>query len=550
MPSNSETLQLIAQVQDLFSQPILSMKKSLQGLSEHGRAVHTEGQKYAKQHAEAFQGLHKTMRETAEQAEGIFQPTMVALGISAIGTGTAIAALAKGIKDLGAYGKEMSFASHETGLAINSLNAWIEAGKRANITSDAMIGSLTSTNEKLSQFEKRRDSALQQFFAVNMDKPVMAKLEHDLRAAKGDREKQDRLILETYGKLQEADQHLLEEAFGEQNFRRFNSKDIDDSVGKLHRFTDQEIADLKRQQEAFDDTVAAARKFATEIELSLSKPMKEAVDAVGTFLNEHGEEMKSFLATVAEDIKSADWDGFAKGIGKTATETKKLIDAVGGANVFQGLIALKLGGVPGLAALLAYKGASAAKEKLDESGVASGLDRKKGESVGDWLGRLAVPPGTKMLRDKPIWDEDAPTPEKESFRGRIPDIQKPDMGGLQKAAYRTGEETPGAEIRAEAVMTRATMRGTAEGSRIGTLAAFHEWMDEQKRGAGGGGVVPAAYIIQEKELAARAASVAAMAASAGVLGGGLGGGGSSCARRGRNGARRPRHGQRSVWRNR
>jgi hypothetical protein len=34
-----------------------------------------------------------------------------------------------------------------------------------------------------------------------------------------------------------------------------------------------------------------------------------------------------------------------------------------------------------------------------------------------------------------------------------------------------GGETPGAEIRQEAVITRATMRGTAEGSRIGVLNA-------------------------------------------------------------------------------
>jgi len=226
------------------------------------------------------------------------------------------------------------------------------------------------------------------------------------------------------------------------------------------------------------------------MELSLTPAMKEVVEGVKAFIDEHGADLKQFLGEVADDIKSADWKGSAEGIGKTATETKKLIDAVGGANVFQGLIALKLGGVPGLAALLAYKGASAAKEKLDESGLASGLDRKKGESVGDWLGRLAVPPGTKMLRDKPIWEDEAPTPEKQSYRGRIPDLQKPG-DGFQHAAYRTGgEETPGAEIRAEAVMTRATMRGTSEGSRIGVLAAFHELEDEKRRG---GGIQTAAY---------------------------------------------------------
>jgi len=187
MASNNEVLSLTAQVIDRYSAPIRDMTRSLRTMSEHGKAVHVEGARYAKQHRDSFEDLRKTARETGDQFKNVLNPTLVGL---------------------------------ETGLAINSLNAWIEAGKRANITSEAMIGSLTSANEKLSQFDKRRDSALQQFFAVNMDKPVMANLYNALRAAKGDREKQDRLILDTYEKLQEADQHLLEEAFGEQNFRR------------------------------------------------------------------------------------------------------------------------------------------------------------------------------------------------------------------------------------------------------------------------------------------------------------------------------------------
>jgi hypothetical protein len=129
--------------------------------------------------------------------------------------------------------------------------------------------------------------------------------------------------------------------------------------------------------------------------------------------------------------------------------------------------------------------------------------------------------GFHFFKDEPpsIWEYEAPSAEKMSYRGRIPDLQKPG-DGFQHAAYKTGgEETPGAEIRAEAVMTRATMRGTAEGSRIGTLAAFHEWMDEQKRGAGGGGVVPAAYHPGEGTGAA-----GGLGGGYGGLGGGAGGG--------------------------
>jgi len=491
MPSNSETLTLIAQVQNNFSQPIRDMQRSLRDLGEHGRAVHVEGARYAKQHRDSFEDLRKTARETSDHFKNVMNPALVGLGISAVTVGGAIAGLAKGIKDLGAYGREMSFASHETGLAINSLNAWIEAGKRANITSEAMIGSLTSTNEKLSQFEKRRDSALQQFFAVNMDKPVMANLEKALRAAAGDREKQDRLILETYDKLAEADQHLLEEAFGEQNFRRFNSKDIEDAAKKQHQFTNQEIEDLKNQQKAFDDLAAAAKKLATEMELSFIGPMKEVTDSVKAFLDEHGADLKQFLGEVATDLKSADWKGFAEGIGSAAVEAKKLIDAFGGTNAVEAILALKYGGAPGLVALGAYKmlpsPLNAGEDELERQKRLGKLTpEQQAEALRKQGAADEPPPGPKLFRDRPIY-------EKESYRGRIPDLQKEGAGGFQKAAYRAGgEETPGAEIRAEAVMTRATMRGTAEGSRIGVLAAFHELEDEKRRG----GVVPAAYRVR------------------------------------------------------
>jgi hypothetical protein len=84
MASNNEVLALTAQVIDRFSAPILSMKKSLQGLSEHGRATHAEGARYAKTHKDSFEALRKTARETSDHFKNVFQPAMVGLGLSGI----------------------------------------------------------------------------------------------------------------------------------------------------------------------------------------------------------------------------------------------------------------------------------------------------------------------------------------------------------------------------------------------------------------------------------------------------------------------------------
>jgi hypothetical protein len=189
--------------------------------------------------------LRKTARETSDHFKNVFNPVMTGLGISAIGTGAAIAGLTKSIKDVAGFGREMSFASKETGLAINELNAWIEAGSRFDIPIQAMVQGLTQANEKLSQFEKYRDSALQTFFANNASNPVIAKLAVGLRALAGDRDRQNRLLQETYANVKEADQHLLEEQFGTQNFRRFDVGDVEEAKKKLHQWSDQEIADSK-----------------------------------------------------------------------------------------------------------------------------------------------------------------------------------------------------------------------------------------------------------------------------------------------------------------
>jgi hypothetical protein len=77
-----------------------------------------------------------------------------------------------------------------------------------------------------------------------------------------------------------------------------------------------------------------------------------------------------------------------------------------------------------------------------------------------------------MIRDKPLGFD--PLPGGHPIKGSASDIR-----GI-------GGQTPGAEIRAEAAVFRATMRGTAEGSRIGVLNAFREWMDERRRAASGG----------------------------------------------------------------
>jgi hypothetical protein len=478
MASNSETLQLTAQVIDKFSAPIRDLQRSMRTMSEQGKAVHIEGQKYSKAHRDSFEALRKVARETSDHFKNVFNPVMTGLGISALTVGGSIAALTKSVKELGEFGREMGFLSKETGLSVNQLNAWVAAGERAGLTFGQITQDLKGANQEIAQFKQHR-GPLMEFFAVNAANPVIAQLRKDIEASKDEAEAVD-LIWKSLPKLPDATKHLLEGAVHLDEFHRISEEARKKAGEQTYQFTDADKKALHEQQEAFDDTAAAYKKFRTELSLELSPAFKQQAIEWRLLMQGEGKQLWAHLAADA---------------GVLGEELKGIFGGVG----------TSLG-----------DGFKPAEEEIDKW-----IKSLKGElaELNEWWeghGDKAKPnTGPKILGPGDPGYNETPTAEKMSYRGRIPDLQKEGAGGYQKAAYRTGEETPGAEIRAEAVMTRATMRGTAEGSRIGTLAAFHEWMDEQKRGAAGG-AVPAAYHPGE--------GTGGLGGGYGGLGGGAGGG--------------------------
>jgi len=455
------------------------MKKSLQGLSEHGRATHIEGQKYAKAHRDSFEALRKTARETSDHMQNVMNPALVGLGLSAVTVGGSIAALTKSIKELGEFGREMSFLTRETGLSTNELNTWVEAGARAGLSFGQITQDLKAANQEIAQFRQHR-GPLMEFFAVNAANPVIAKLRADILASKDEAEAVED-IYKSLDKLPDATRHLLEEATHLNEFHRISEEARKKAGEQTYQFTDADKKALHEQQEAFDDTAAAYKKLRTELSLSLSPAFKQ--QAIEWRLLMQGE--------------FAQWFAHVKADAEVLGEEMKGIFGGVGSSLGDGL-------------------------KVAEDDIDGWIKSLKGElaELNEWWeghGDKAKPnAGPKILGPGDPGYNEAPTAEKMSYRGRIPDLPG---GGPQKAAYRTGEETPGAEIRAEAVMYRATMRGTAEGSRIGVLAAFHELEDEKRRG----GVIPAAY--HPGGTAEEGGLGGGYGGLGGGVGGGLGGGG-------------------------
>jgi hypothetical protein len=185
MPSNSETLTLVAQVVDKYSKEIRDFQRSMR-MGEHGKAVNVEGARYAKVHKDAFEALRKTARETSDHFKNVFNPAMVGLGLSAITVGDAISNLTKGVKDLGEFGREIGYLSKETGLSVNQLNTLREAGIRARLGVGQVSNSLRDANREIAQFKQGRDTGLMTFFDRNMHVPVIAQLRKDVMASQLD----------------------------------------------------------------------------------------------------------------------------------------------------------------------------------------------------------------------------------------------------------------------------------------------------------------------------------------------------------------------------
>ena len=263
MPSNSETLQLTAQVIDKFSAPIRDLQRSMRIMSEQGKAVHIEGSRYAKAHKDSFEALRKTARETSDHFKNVMNPALVGLGLSAVTVGGSIAALTKSIKELGEFGREMSFLTRETGLSTNELNTWVEAGARAGLSFGQITQDLKGANQEIAQFRQHRGPLLE-FFARELATPVIAQLRKDIEASKNEAEAIED-VYKALGKIPDEKKHLLEEAFHLNDFHRISEEARKKAGEQTYKFTDADKKALHEQQEAFDDTAAAYKKLRTEL---------------------------------------------------------------------------------------------------------------------------------------------------------------------------------------------------------------------------------------------------------------------------------------------
>ena len=501
--SQEETLRLVATVSDKFSGPIAAMRKSLEGLTQRNVASHKAGRQAALAHEKAFSDLRKSVKETGEHVKGILEPAMIGLGLGAITTAASIGGLSAAIKDFGGTARDLSFVSKETGLAVDQLRALEAAGENVGISVGTMRNSLKSLYEELAQNKMHR-GALREFSASQFMNPEARALSERLRHAKDESESIS-IIMDTLANSSQATKNILLDVLKlPPEFARLTKKDLKEVGELLGSMPKAYLSNGVALQHSFDMLRLSAQHLRETIGGELAPAMLQMTEAVRKFVEDHGEDLRKIFVDIAEAIKTAPWKEWGDNIRAAAKWADSAAQSLGGWKVvMEGLIALNvIRWLAPIVASVAALGLAAAGTTVSLAAMGSTLAAL---TAPTWLLALLAGVSAKALietvKPQPLNpDEDelarqkkyAPKDEDKGVHAAARSIRKKisspandetHYGRLTPISY--GGDTGAASFRGEDILQRAILKGTFEGTRQGVIAAFKEWVESRRQGAGG-----------------------------------------------------------------
>jgi hypothetical protein len=99
--SQSDVLSMIARLSNEMSPTLEKIKRSLQDFVGWNTKAQKDGTVYAQKHSFAIQDLKKAMEGASNHIKGVLTPAMAGLGVTALTTGGAIAAVTASVKAFG-----------------------------------------------------------------------------------------------------------------------------------------------------------------------------------------------------------------------------------------------------------------------------------------------------------------------------------------------------------------------------------------------------------------------------------------------------------------
>jgi hypothetical protein len=514
--SQEETLRLVAAVTDKFSGPIAQMRKSLEGLTQRNVASHKAGRQAALAHEKAFSDLRKSVKETGEHVKGILEPAMVGLGIGAISTGAAIAGVTAAIKGFADSSRSLEFARKETGLVIQTLREYEALAPTIGSTPEAMDQGFRKLAGNLDQW-RHRLGPLREFFSSRFGEGAgyIRRLGEELVHTTDNAKALSKINALAAMMPKESERRSFYEALGlDPNLARLKGRELTDALAgirsRLKPYGPDDIVKGRATAEAFDRIRESISSLKDTIGADLAPAMTQATDAVRSFIEANGGELRKVFVDVAHAIETAPWAEWGKDLRDAAKWADSAAQSFGGwTNVVEGLIALRVvawvapivtavlglgSAVVGTTASLAGMGAALASMTAPAWLLAllAGVSAKAlietlkpqptnegHDGVGDELARQ------KKYALEPKDENKGVHAAARSIRKKIsaPEDESPHYGRLTPISY--GGKTDGASFGKEDAAERAILKGTYEGTRTGVIAAFKEWVESRRQGEGG-----------------------------------------------------------------
>jgi hypothetical protein len=293
------------------------------------------------------------------------------------------------------------------------------------------------------------------------------------------------------------------------NLARLKGKEFTDALADIRShikpYGPDDIVKGRATAEAFDRIRESISSLRDTIGADLAPAMTQATDAVRTFIEANGGELRKVFVDVADAIKTAPWKEWGTDIRDAAKYIDSAAQSLGGwKTVMEGLIALKLVNV---IAPVASLGLAAVRTAASLAAMGATLAALTAPA---WLLALLAGVSAKALietvRPQPLnKDEDELARQKKyglapkdgdkgvhaAARAIRKKIEAPAdestaparKGSAMPISY--GGDTGAASFRREDTAERAILKGTYEGTRQGVLAAFKEWVESRRQGAGG-----------------------------------------------------------------
>jgi hypothetical protein len=152
--SEDQTMRLVAELLDKTSGPLKDIQRSLKQTADIAKSMHGGGIVSTREHNKQYKEMRERVMALKEGVAGSLVPAMAVLGVTAYGTGEAIAAIAEKLKKAGESYNVLNDAARRGHVSVGYLTAMTVALERLGVAPDKARDSIASMGTHLSRIAR------------------------------------------------------------------------------------------------------------------------------------------------------------------------------------------------------------------------------------------------------------------------------------------------------------------------------------------------------------------------------------------------------------